>query len=69
MKSPFTGKDMKVAKEWREMNFRKETFPVMFHYFICEDTGEQFEDELFSALNYNQVVNQYRVRHNIPFPE
>lgn len=69
MKSPLTGKEMKVAQEWREMTFRKESFPVMFHYHVCEDTGEQFEDEHFSTLNYNQVVNQYRVRHHIPFPE
>lgn len=69
MKSPFTGKEMMVAKERREMTFRKETFPVVFHFYICEDTKEQFEDEHFSILNNNQVVNQYRVRHNIPFPE
>jgi len=69
MKSPYTDKEMKVAKELRDMTFRKETFQVVFHYYICEDSGEQFEDEHFSALNYNQVVNQYRVRHHIPFPE
>ena len=60
---------MKVAKELRDMTFRKETFQVVFHYYICEESGEQFEDEHFSALNYNQVVNQYRVRHHVPFPE
>lgn len=69
MKSPFTGNEMKVAKEWRDMTFRKETFQVLFHFYICEDTKEQFEDEHFSILNNNQVVNQYRVRHHIPFPE
>jgi DNA-binding transcriptional regulator YiaG/uncharacterized phage-associated protein len=69
MKSPYTGKEMKVAKELREMTFRKETFPVMFHYYICEDTKEKFEDEHFSELNHNQVINQYRVRHHVPFPE
>lgn len=69
MKSPFTGKEMKVGQEMRQMTFRKESFPVVFHYYYCEDTEEQFEDEHFSALNYNQVVNQYRVRHHIPFPD
>ncbi len=69
MKSPFTGHEMKVAKEWRDMTFRKDTFSVLFHSYICDKTGEQFEDEHFSTLNYNQVVNQYRVRHHIPFPE
>ena len=31
-------------------------FQVLFHSYKCEDTGEQFEDELFAQLNYNQVV-------------
>ena len=35
----------------------------------CEDTSEQFEDDKFALLNYNQLVNQYKVKHNIPFPE
>jgi DNA-binding transcriptional regulator YiaG/uncharacterized phage-associated protein len=69
MKSPFTGKEMKVAKELRDMTFRKESFQVVFHYYQCEESGEQFEDEHFSELNYNQIVNQYRVRHHIPFPD
>lgn len=69
MKSPFTGKEMSIGKEMRSMTFRKETYEITFHYYRCEDTGEQFEDELFSQLNYNQLVNQYRERHSIPFPE
>ena len=55
--------------EWRQLEYRKEKFDVVFHYYQCEDTCEQFEDERFSQLNYNQVVNLYRVRHHIPFPE
>ncbi|KAF0201596.1 MAG: helix-turn-helix domain-containing [Bacteroidetes bacterium] len=69
MKSPFTGKEMSIVKEWRIMNFRKEDFRVFFHSYKCDDTGEQFEDEVFSQLNYNQLVNQYRVKYSIPFPE
>ncbi len=69
MKSPITGKEMSVGKEIRDVTYRKESYPVVFHYYKCEDTGEHFEDEHFSELNYNQVVNQYRVRHHIPFPE
>ena len=60
---------MKVAKELRDMTFRKESFQVVFHYYQCEESGEQFEDEHFSELNCNQIVNQYRVRHHIPFPD
>ena len=69
MKSPFTGKEMILVKEWREMTYRKEKFQVLFHSYQCEDTGEQFEDESQAILNYNQFINQYRVAHRIPFPE
>jgi DNA-binding transcriptional regulator YiaG len=69
MKSPITGKEMSVGREMRQMTYRKETYPVVFHYYQCEETGEKFEDDHFSELNFNQVVNQYRVRHHIPFPE
>ncbi|MCX6309892.1 MAG: DUF4065 domain-containing protein [Bacteroidia bacterium] len=69
MKSPFTGQEMTIHKELRTMSFRKEEFQIVFHTYKCEETGEQFEDELFSQLNYNQLVNQYREKYTIPFPE
>ena len=69
MKSPFTGKEMSIVKEWRTMSFRKDEFSVLFHSYKCEDTGEQFEDDVFAQLNFNQLVNQYRVKYSIPFSE
>jgi putative zinc finger/helix-turn-helix YgiT family protein len=69
MKSPFTGKEMSIQKEWRTMSYRKVEFKILFHSYRCDDTGEQFEDDAFSELNYNQLVNQYRSKHSIPFPE
>lgn len=69
MKSPFTDKEMSIQKEWRIMNFRKDEFKVLFHSFKCDETGEQFEDDAFAQLNYNQLVNQYREKYSIPFPE
>jgi putative zinc finger/helix-turn-helix YgiT family protein len=69
MKSPFTGKEMTIVNELRSMTFRKESFNVLMHFYKCEDTGEQFEDEKLSQLNYNLLLNQYREKYNIPFPE
>lgn len=69
MLSPITGKEMTIKKEWRKMYFRKEAFDVLFHTWYCADSSEGFEDEDFAVLNYEQVVNQYREKHNIPFPE
>jgi DNA-binding transcriptional regulator YiaG len=69
MKSPLTGKEMSIQKEWRTMNFRKDQFKVLFHSYKCGETEEQFEDDAFAQLNFNQLVNQYRTKYSIPFPE
>lgn len=69
MKSPITGKEMKLTKERRSMDFRKETFEIVFHYYKCEDSGEQFTTTALDDVNMNQVYNQYRDKFNIPFPD
>lgn len=69
MKSPVTGREMILTKEPRSMDFRKETFEVVFHSYKCEDSGEQFTTTSLDELNLNQVYNQYRNRFNIPFPD
>jgi putative zinc finger/helix-turn-helix YgiT family protein len=69
MKSPITGKEMKLTKERRSMDFRKETFEIVFHYYKCEDSGEQFTTTALDEVNMNQVYNQYRDKFNIPFPD
>ena len=69
MKSPITGKDMTLMKEVRSLDFRKEPFPVVYHYYLCQDSGEQFTTTDIDELNITQLYNQYREKHNLPFPE
>lgn len=69
MKSPITGKEMVMKRETIQTEFRKEKFEVVYHYYWCADSGEKFEDEIIMALNLDQVYNQYRKKHNLPFPE
>lgn len=69
MKSPITGKKMPLIKERRIMVFRKETFEIIFHYFKCKDSNEQFTTTALDEVNMNQVYNQYRDKFNIPFPD
>ena len=69
MKSPITGKEMVLRLEITETEFRKEKFELVYHYYLCEDSGEKFEDERLTQLNLSQVYNQYRKRYNLPFPE
>lgn len=69
MKSPFTGKEMMLVRENRQMIFRKEEFEYVHHAYLCSETEEQFTTTELDNLNIFQVYNQYREKHNIPFPE
>ena len=69
MKSPITGKEMSLRKEKRSIDFRKETFEVVFHFYYCEESGEQFTTTAMDEVNMNQVYNQYRDLNKIPFPD
>ena len=60
---------MELVREKKVMEFRKESFEVLYHVYRCTDTGEEFEDEQLSDLNLDQVYNAYRVKHKFPFPE
>lgn len=69
MKSPITGREMSLYKEKRSMEFRKETFELVFHFFKCLDSGQEFTDAFCDRVNMNQLYNQYRVKLKIPFTE
>ena len=69
MKSPYTGKEMICMKENREIVFRKESFDVVFHFWKCTDSGEQFTDAALDEINLGQAYNQFRSKHKLPFPE
>ena len=69
MKSPITGKEMKLQKEHRNLMFRKEEYEVVYHYYLCEDTDEKFTNDELDEINLRQLYNQYRVAHKLPFPE
>lgn len=69
MKSPITGKEMILTKELRSMEFRKEVFEIVFHFYKCEESGEQFTTTSLDEVNMNQLYNKYRDRFRIPFPD
>lgn len=69
MKSPITGKEMTLFKENRSMEFRKETIDIVFHYYKCKDSGEQFTTTTLDELNLHQIYNHYREKFKIPFPD
>ncbi|HWK05879.1 MAG TPA: type II toxin-antitoxin system antitoxin SocA domain-containing protein [Puia sp.] len=69
MKSPFTGGDVKLKKEPRVLEYRKDSFDVLYHYYECLDSSEQFTTTEIDTLNINQVHNKYREKYGIPFTD
>lgn len=69
MKSPFTGGEVVLQYENRELSFRKEMYEYTHAYYLCVDTGEKFTTTELDELNLIQVYNQYRVKYGIPFPD
>lgn len=69
MKSPITGKEMTLKVEKSILEFRKEKFEYNHKFYYCEESGESFTTTELDEFNLNQVYNQYRDKHNIPFPD
>jgi len=69
MKSPITGKEMTLYRETKTLIFRKKEFQVLYHYYLCEDSGERFTSTELDEINLNQLYNEYRQKYNLPYPD
>ncbi len=67
MKSPFADAGARIEKEQRILEYRKESFEILYHYYVCEETKEQFTTTDLDTLNMTQVYNKYREKFGIPF--
>ncbi len=59
--------ELKIEELERE--FRKEKFKVFEQYYFCNSCKNDFTTSEQDDLSVNQVYNQYREKHSIPFPE
>ena len=69
IKSPITGGRVFLVEDVETQEFRKESYQVHVRYFVCEDTGEEFNNAEQGDMTCNELYNQYRVKHGIPFPD
>lgn len=69
MSSPFTGGAVYLVEDTEVQTFRKEEYKVHVCYYVCKDTGEQFTTEEQDEMLCNELYNQYRIKHGIPFPD
>ena len=69
LNSPVTGKPMKVIYKPDTVSYRGEDYPCIYTMFQEEDSGETFTTTESDTVWYNQVTNQYRAKHGIPFTD
>lgn len=67
--SPITGGRMTLNFEWRDIEYRKETFRVMVPFYRCEDTGNQFTTTESDGVWCRQLHQQYCLKYGIPFTD
>lgn len=65
--SPFRNCEAHLKKVPDTMEFRGKTYHFLNHYYVCDESGEEFTDEATGEINFAQVYNQYREENNIPF--
>lgn len=69
IKSPYTGKPMRTLYEPDTWKLRGEVYNYIRISFEDTDNGERFSTTESDTVGYNQVTNQYRKRHGIPFTD
>lgn len=69
MKSPFADCEAVVYTETRSVKYRNESYTYTFICYKCPVTNELFTTDEQDDVNMAQVLNQYRVAHNIPYAE
>lgn len=69
MKKQSTSETPAVMREMRTMEFRKEEFEICFHFHKDEKRQYQYTTTELDEINYTQLLNKYRAKHNLPFPE
>ena len=65
--SPFRNCEAHLKIVPDTMEFRGKTYNFLNHFYVCDESGEEFTDEATGEINFAQVYNQYREENNIPF--
>ena len=61
MKSPLTGKEMKLMSEPSTMDYKGKTYNVIHHHYLCETTGEQFTTSELDEMNLLELNKQVKL--------
>jgi hypothetical protein len=61
MKSPLTGKEMKLMSEPSTLDYKGKTYNVIHHYYLCELTNEQFTTTELDEQNLQELNKQVKL--------
>ena len=58
MKSPLSGREMKIMSEPSILDYKGKTYNVIHYYYLCELTNEQFTTTELDEQNLNELYKQ-----------
>ena len=61
MKSPLTGREMKLMSEPSTLDYKGKTYNVIHHFYLCELSNEQFTTTELDEQNLNELYKQVEV--------
>jgi len=69
MKSPLTGREMKLVSEPSTMDYKGKTYNVIHHHYLCELTNEQFTTSELDEMNLLELNKQVKLHFLDQFEE
>ena len=61
MKSPLTGREMKLMSEPSTLTYKGKEYNVTHYYYLCETTNEQFTTTELDELNLQELNKQVKL--------
>ena len=61
MKSPLTGREMKLMSEPSTLSYKGKEYNVTHHYYLCETTNEQFTTTELDEMNLLELNKQVKL--------
>ena len=58
MKSPLTGKEMKLMSEPSTLRYKGKEYDVIHHFYLCELTKEEFTTTELDEKNLEELYSQ-----------
>ena len=58
MKSPLTGKEMKLMSEPSTLTYKGKEYDVTHHFYLCELTNEEFTTTELDEKNLEELYKQ-----------